>query len=441
MTYRKVSLMKKPAGILFLLIAVACTDDGAPENNKSKNILGKLEMVTVEGGSFIFGEWLNQPRTVTLSRFGLSKHEVTRELWHAIMGDDYYNEPWQVEYVNACPTCPIEAIDAPDVLVFLDRMSEMTGKKFRLPTEMEWEFAYRGGNQSQNFVFSGGDEADDVAWYSENAFQPQPVGTKQANELGIYDMEGNVSELCSDNIGIHVGNSVISPQFNNPTGAVYGEYKITKGSSVSCWPLIDGLGRKYLNCSFAGYSSIAHGAAAGSYDPDENIHSPVGFRIAEQLVEEPEIKLGQAYQGGTVVYLDETGQHGLILSDLDAAMSGYDFACPQMQIGTTSENGMENSTTIANSCAGMNTAAGYCLELTYAGYSDWYLPSVHELLKIHYNLGVSSFHQETVLYLMTSNTGISSQHQYLTTGAYGAANVNVEYSGNNGSRFRPVRAF
>lgn len=431
--------LKRISFALLLIFILGCSDDAAKGGEKDEMIIGKLEMVTIEGSTFISGQWLNQPRSVTISTFGLAKHEVTRELWYAVMGDEYFQD-WEVDYINACPTCPVEAIHAPDVLVFFEKLNALTGKKYRLPTEMEWEFAYRGGALSNNYVFSGGNNADAVAWYSANANQVQSVGTKQPNELGIYDMEGNVSELCSDYTGVHAGNVVISPQFKNPTGAIYGNYKIRKGSSVSCWLLQDGLGRDYLNCSFDGQSSLVYGAATSSYDPNENTNSPVGFRIAEQLMDEPEIKLGQTYQGGMVVYIDATGQHGLIMAGLEAVQGGYEFSCPQLLSATSSENGLINSETLANACPG--TAAAYCLALTHEGYSDWYLPSIQELLKIHYNLGVTAFHPETVLYSMTSTTGSSSpffQHQYLASGISG--NANIEYMGGTGATFRPIRAF
>lgn len=131
--------------------------------------------------------------------FQMGRYQVTQEEWELVMG----NNPSKHKGAKK----PVECVDLGNCQEFIKRLNIITGKNFRLPKETEWEFAARGGNKSRGFSFSGGNNLDEIAWYRNNAFKigesnpdygPHPVGQKQPNELGLYDMTGNVWEWCSD---------------------------------------------------------------------------------------------------------------------------------------------------------------------------------------------------------------------------------------------------
>lgn len=193
--------------------------------------LNKLinNMVYVSSGTFTMGGTSEQgsdaesdekpTHNVTLSSYYICKYEVTQALWRAVMGSNPSNFKGD--------NLPVECVSWNDCQTFINRLNSYTGRNFRLPTEAEWEFAARGGNYSRHYKYSGSNYIDDVAWYGDNSSdRTHPVGTKQANELGLYDMSGNVWEWCSDWYG-----SYSSYSQNDPTGPNSGSYRVERGGS------------------------------------------------------------------------------------------------------------------------------------------------------------------------------------------------------------------
>ena len=187
-------------------------------------------MVWVEGGTFSMGATAEQGRDansdenpvhqVNLSGYYICRYEVTQELWKAVMG----NNP---SHFTGDTCCPVESVSWYDCQDFISKLNRLTGRHFRLPTEAEWEFAARGGNYSRGYKFAGSNVLDNVAWYDGNS-GPHAVGTKSPNELGLYDMSGNVYEWCQDWYG-HYNNGSQS----NPTGPSSGTGRMFRGGSWS----------------------------------------------------------------------------------------------------------------------------------------------------------------------------------------------------------------
>jgi formylglycine-generating enzyme required for sulfatase activity len=188
----------------------------------------KFEMILIEGGTFDMGsmdagEEEKPVHTVTLNSFYIGKYEITQQQWVDVMN-------LNPSKFNTCPQCPVESVSWNDVCKFIQVLNASSGKKFRLPTEAEWEFAARGGNKTKGFIFSGSNNADEVAWFSSNSDNKiHPVGEKSPNELGIYDMSGNVSEWCSD---LYDPTYYVRSPANNPQGSKYGREHILRGG---CW--------------------------------------------------------------------------------------------------------------------------------------------------------------------------------------------------------------
>ena len=185
-------------------------------------------MIHVEGGTFQMGATQEQKdpyederpvHQVTLSPYYIGETEVTQELWQTVMGSNpsHYKGP----------LLPVERVGWDDCVAFIGKLNERTGQNFRLLTEAEWEFAARGGNKSRGYQYSGSNNLDDVAWYDSNSgSSTHDVKTKQPNELGIYDMSGNVWEWCQDWKDSYKGESQ-----KNPTGASSGSRRVKRGGS------------------------------------------------------------------------------------------------------------------------------------------------------------------------------------------------------------------
>ena len=188
-----------------------------------------IDMVKVEAGTFKMGatsemenpySWEQPVHQVTLTRdYYICKYEVSQALWKIVMGSN----PSNLKGDNL----PVEQVSWNDCQEFISKLNSMTGKKFRLPTEAEWEYAARGGRKSRGYQYSGSSNISNVAWYENNTgSKTHPVGTKQANELGIFDMSGNVWEWCQDLHGSYVSSSQ-----TNPSGANSGSDRVCRGGS------------------------------------------------------------------------------------------------------------------------------------------------------------------------------------------------------------------
>ena len=192
-----------------------------------------FEMVRVEGGTFRMGATAEQEdeansdempvHSVTLSSYYIGKTEVTQALWQAVMGSN----PSKFKGADL----PVECVSWNDCQEFIQKLNSLTGQNFRLPTEAEWEFACHGGNNSRGYKYSGSNNLGSVAWYDGNSGnKTHPVGTKAPNELGIYDMSGNVWEWCGDWYANYTSNSQ-----SNPKGPQSGSYRVFRGGGWNCY--------------------------------------------------------------------------------------------------------------------------------------------------------------------------------------------------------------
>ena len=205
----------------------------AVEGSRTFTVNGvKFTMVPVEGGTFTMGATSEQgsdanedekpAHEVTLSDYYIGQTEVTQALWKAVMGSN----PSDSKGDNL----PVEQVSWDDCQVFIQNLNQLTGKQFRLPTEAEWEYAARGGRKSRGYKYAGGNNIGLVAWCGDNSGnRTHTVATKQANELGVYDMSGNVEEWCSDWYDGYQSSSQSDPQ--RPS---LGSCRVNRGGSCYC---------------------------------------------------------------------------------------------------------------------------------------------------------------------------------------------------------------
>ena len=220
-------------------------------------------MVPVQGGTFMMGasydetEYANRneypPHEVTLSSYYISQTEVTWEQWLAVRAGDTAGFDGDLR-------SPVVNVNLFDCCLFVDKLTELTGKVFRMPTEAEWEFAARGGEGGVHLLFAGSNDANEVAWYYDNSEgRPHTVATKLPNSLGIYDMSGNVLEWCQDFYYSYGPD----PQVN-PVGPESGYTNVVRGGGWD-WD--------YMSCRVT---------CRASYDPHERAND-LGFRIAMNM--------------------------------------------------------------------------------------------------------------------------------------------------------------
>lgn len=195
------------------------------------------DLVFVQGGAFemglpdtsgIEGSDIEKPlHKVTVKSFYMLKTPVTQALWYAVMDSN-------PSHHTGCYTCPVENVSWYDAQVFISRLNALYHAHYRLPTEAEYEYAARGGNKSLHFDYSGSNNENDVAWYTDNSGgHSHPVGEKKPNELGLVDMSGNIWEWCADWYAMYYYKQ--SPP-DNPQGPVTGNKKVVRGGT---WNSLD----------------------------------------------------------------------------------------------------------------------------------------------------------------------------------------------------------
>lgn len=213
-------------------------DDGTAAILAAINFIDS-SMVVVEGGEFTMGcpnqmsaECASDEKPaiqVTVSDFKISKFEVPQRVWIAIMDDE------NPSFFKDCLDCPVEMVSWKAVSEFIERLNKFSEKKYRLPTEAEWEFAARGGKMdTKEFLYAGSKDINEVAWYKDNSNKPSPIGTKKPNALGLYDMSGSVSEWCND---YYSAEYFTRSTLINPKGPEVSAQRVIRGGSFmqSSW--------------------------------------------------------------------------------------------------------------------------------------------------------------------------------------------------------------
>ena len=215
----------------------------------------QLKMIKVEPGSFRMGSENEEPvHQVTLTKpYYLGETEVTQAQWRAVMGNN--SSRFQGD------SRPVECVSWNDAMAFCKKLNDQgkapEGWKFTLPTEAQWEYAARGGNRSRGYTYSGSNDVGEVAWYGNNSGrETHAVRQKEANELGLYDMTGNVYEWCLDWFGSYSSSAVTDPQ-----GPQSGSGRVLRGGS------------------WVSYAQYCHVAQRSNYDPDYRYYY-FGFRLA-----------------------------------------------------------------------------------------------------------------------------------------------------------------
>lgn len=245
--------------VILLIWYNSTSNNEGDDKDSGKSAINEIEMVFVEGGSFTMGctseqggdcyNWEIPAHRVTIDDFSICKYEVTQVLWKEVMGSN----PSVFKGNNH----PVENVSWEDCQEFIRRLNDKTGKSYRLPTEAEWEYAARGGNKSCGYKYSGSNNSLSVTWCIDNSNgKTHPVGTKSPNELGIYDMSGNVWEWCSDWYGGYSNTSQ-----SNPKGCDNGSSRIRRGG---CWT------SQSKNCRVSDRNS----------DSPEHYSNGIGLRLA-----------------------------------------------------------------------------------------------------------------------------------------------------------------
>ena len=323
-----------------------------------------IEMVFVKGGTFTMGATAEQgsdassnekpTHSVKLSDFYIGKYEVTQAQWKAVMGTNPSN--WKGDNL------PVENVSWNDVQEFISKLNAQTGKKYRLPTEAEWEYAARGGNQSKGYKYSGSNSISNIAWYDANSNKmTHIVGQKSPNELGIYDMSGNVWEWCQDWLGNY------SSSFQtNPIGPSSGSYRVLRGGS---WSYI----ARTCRVSIRGYSKPV------------DRYNRHGFRLALSADNKPTAP-SKGYSIGDIVTIN--GVKGIVFQTspsvkiVSAKMAKLKWSKEhQITEATDQDNGKANMAKIRaiSDWQSKYPAFKWCADIG----DGWYLPAINELNAIY----------------------------------------------------------
>jgi len=261
------------------------TEDGKPLTaNTGSDILNKLvnDMVYVSPGQFVMGGTSEQDgsaqnnefpvHVVNLSPYYINKLEVTQDIWQEIMGSN----PSRYQGDKR----PVTNVSWNDVQTFLDGLSSRTGYLFRLPTEAEWEFAARGGNESQGYKYAGSNNVSDV-YSGQGSWQHTSVGRKESNELGLYDMSGNVWEYCSDVFNDFAYGPL---EETNPKGPIYGSNHVARGGGADYYSNGSGDGRVSRRVGSNGGDNVGFRIA---YSSKENLEPSAIEKFASRMVSVP----------------------------------------------------------------------------------------------------------------------------------------------------------
>ena len=220
---------------LLVFLSTAAFGQAKPKTVKDSIIQSiASNMVPVAAGPFTMGctreqgqdcyYWEKPDHLVMVDSFYISRYVVTQAQWLAVMDTN------PSQHKN-CTDCPVENVSWDDAMNFINKLNKLTHKKYRLPTEAEWEYAARGGSKSRGYKYPGNNDIDLVAWYDANSKDStHPVGRKQPNELGLYDMAGNVWQWCSDWFDLKY---YISRPADNPKGPDTGTLKVIRGGSLT----------------------------------------------------------------------------------------------------------------------------------------------------------------------------------------------------------------
>lgn len=221
-----------------------------------------IEMVLVEGGmEFPMTHWNSDQKAEYINKtvvnsFYISRFEITELQWKKVMGDDYR--------VTDCDSCPITRVSFNEAFDFTKRLSNLAGEVYRLPRNAEWEYAARGGRFSHGFKYPGSNYLGEVAWYRLNSgLHIHKIGGKKPNELGLYDMAGNIDEICMDWSSLHFSQSYVEKKPSNPTGPDKGNQRVYRGGNYCS-------GDENIMCTYN-----------RSIKPDDS-YQGLGFRIVRK---------------------------------------------------------------------------------------------------------------------------------------------------------------